>query len=233
MTHAPILTTVLVALTLAVSDPAAAALRFMGWGDATPNHQALAFDCGNPPAEAVLVVAFEAPAAELYGITAQVDMCTRPFDLPEWWRFDLPGACRDGTLELSTDFAGGPATFAKAWSGPTSASVVTTFGYTWSNAMNRFTVSIASANGQPFAVVPGTTYYAFRLVFHTPAGACDGCALPACFVINSLVVTTSQGPVETQMDYTNWTQWQGGQLDCPFIVGSAPATWGRVKAAYR
>jgi hypothetical protein len=183
----------------------------------------------------VLVAAFEAPAGTLRAIVAHVDMCTVPSELPAWWRFDLPGGCREGTIGVSTDFSAGPSSFANPWTGPVTATVAVQFGgSTWSTAMNRFTVTVAGAGPGLFKVQPGTTYYAFKLVFTTPKGTCEGCAMRACFVLNSLDVVTESGFISpTTMNYGNWTNWQGGQFDCPFVVAAAPASWGRVKAAYR
>jgi len=217
----------------AFATPAAAQLRFMGWGDSTPSHQDLAFDCENPPAAATLVVSFVSPVSDLVAVRAVIDMCTKPNDLPEWWRFDLPAGCRYGTIEATTDFSSGPSTHAVAWDSPTTVNTEVHYGYTWSTAMNRFVVTVADGNLTPIPLTVGKEYYALKLTFRTPAGACDGCAMPACFVLNGLVLTTSTGDVETIMDYSNWTRWQSGQPDCPFIVPATAVTWGRLKAAYR
>jgi hypothetical protein len=220
-------------LVAALAAPAAAQLRFMGWGDSTPNHQDLAFDCANPPAEATLVVSFVSPVSDLVGVRAVIDMCTKPDDLPEWWRFDLSEGCRAGTIGATTDFAAGPSTHAVAWEGPTSVTTEVHFGHTWSAAMNRFVVTIANGNLTPIPLVVGKEYYALKLTFRTPDGACPGCEMRACFVLNGLTPVTSTGEVETIMDYSNWTRWQDGKSGCPFIVPATAATWGRVKAAYR
>ncbi len=217
----------------ALADPAFAQLRFMGWGDSTPGHQDLAFDCRDPPGEATLVVSFVSPVSDIIGVRAVIDMCTKPNDLPEWWRFDLPAGCRYGTIEASTDFSAGPATYALAWSGPTSVTTEVHFGHTWSAAMNRIVVTVAHGNLQSTPLELGRQYYALKLTFRTPAGACPGCEMRACFVLNSLVLTHSGGELETEMDYSNWSRWQEGQPDCPFVVPVAPASWGGLKAAYR
>ena len=214
-----------------LAGPLHAADRNMGWGDSTPGHMDLTFDCANPPAEATLVVSFVSPVSDLIGIEAKVDMCTKPSDLPEWWRFDVPGGCREGLIELSTDFASGPASHAVAWPGSTNQALQVIYGYTWSTAMNRFAVTVANGNGQPSPLVIGHEYYAFKLRFLTPTGACAGCAIPACFVINSLVLTHSGGATETSLA-DGYARWQGDN-DCPFVVAAAPTTWGRVKAIYR
>ncbi len=229
-----ILHTCIATLLLAASTPVgpvAAQARSMGWGDSTPGHSEIAFDCANPPAEATLVVSFVSPVSDVIGIEAKIDMCTIPHDLPDWWRFDLPGSCREGQIELSTDFAAGPSSHALAWSTPTSESVQVIYGYTWSTAMNRFSIVVANGNLQSTPLAIGKEYYAFKLRFPTPAGTCAGCSVPACFVINSLVITHSGGKTETAL-YGGWAMWQGNN-NCPFVVGAAGTTWGRVKASYR
>jgi hypothetical protein len=108
-------------------------------------------------------------------------------------------------------------------------------GYAWSASMNRFIVTVATANGQPFAIQPDRQYYAFRLRFLTPSGPCAGCDLPACFMLNGLTIETTAGPIEAVGNYDGmYGRWKhevaGG---CPFVVPAAPSTWGRLKASYR
>ena len=225
---------VALAVTLASPDPAASqvASRNMGWDDSTPGHMVLTFDCQNPPDDATLVVSFQAPVSDVVGISAKVDMCTRPHALPEWWRFDVPGGCREGLYEVSTNFAAGPSSHPVAWNGGVTASVNLIPGYLWSDAMNRFLVTVLSSNGQPMPLVPGEEYYAFKLRFVTPDGPCVGCDVHACFVINDLTITTSTGKVETQLA-DGFSQWQGDTAPgCPFVVPAQPATWGKIKATY-
>ena len=228
-------TSLVFALAAGSAGPAEAQFRSMGWGDSTPGHQDANFDCANPPPEATLVVSFSVPASEILGITAKIDMCTLPRDLPEWWRFDVPGGCREGVLEVSTDFSSGPNSYPVAWTRSVSTSLEVLPGYAWSASMNRFIVSVSTANGQPFSLQPGQEYYAFRLRFLTPAGSCPGCELPACFMLNGLTVETTSGPIEAGGNfYEMYGRWKyevsGG---CPFVVPAAYSSWGQVKASYR
>jgi hypothetical protein len=212
---------------------AQSAIRNMGWGDSTPGHMLLTFDCQDPPDDATLVVSFKAPVSDVVGIFAKVDMCTEPNDLPEWWRFDVGGGCREGLYEVSTNFGAGPGSHPVAWSGAVTTSVNLVPGYLWSEAMNRFLVTVVSTNGQPMALVPDTEYYAFKLRFRTPKGTCAGCEMPACFVLNELLITTSTGKVETML-FDGWARWQGDTSPgCPFVVPALQGSWGRLKAAYR
>lgn len=212
--------------------PAQAQFRNMGWGDSPPGHMELIFDCQQPPPDATLVVSFVSPVPDIIGITAVVDMCTKPSDLPEWWRFDLVGGCREGTIEVSTNFAAGPSSHPSAWSGPVSSSLQIIPGYAWSAAMNRFRITLIPAN-PPTSLVVGEEYYAFKLRFVTPAGTCAGCPIHACFVINELTITSSSGKHETQLG-DGFAKWQGDtDPGCPFVVPAAAATWGRLKASYR
>ena len=221
----------LLGATFLVPDTASAQARRMGWGDSTYGHEGIAFDCNDPPAEATLVVSFVSPVSDIIGVEAKVDMCTLPSDLPPWWRFDIPGSCREGLVEVSTDFSAGPTSFTRAWPGSTNSTLNVIYGYTWSTAMNRFSILITNPSFVSTPLEIGREYYAFKLRFITPQGPCEGCAIPACFVLNSLVLTHSGGAVETSPDYV-WGMWQGDN-DCPFVVGSTPSTWGRLKAVYR
>ena len=231
----PVLVTIVTALFVLVAGAAPApaqSYRNMGWGDSTPGNMELLFDCQQPPADATLVVSFVSPVSDIIGITAVVDMCTQPNSLPDWWRFDLAGSCREGTLEVATDFAAGPSSHPSAWSGPVSTSLQILPGYAWNAAMNRFQVSIIPSTPATSLVV-GEEYYAFKLRFVTPAGTCAGCPIHACFVINELTITSSSGNHETVL-FNGYAKWQGDTYPgCPFVVPVAAATWGRLKASYR
>lgn len=216
---------------LLLASPASAQFRNMGWGDSTPGHADLSFDCGDPPAEATLVVSFVSPVSDVIAIEAKLDMCTLPSDLPDWWRFDVPGSCREGLIELSTDFTAGPSSHAVAWTVPTSNLLEVIPGYGWSAAMNRFSIRMYNTDLRPTPLELGKEYYAFKLRFPTPAGGCAGCSVPACFVINGLVLVHSGGKTETTLA-NGWAMWQGHNR-CPFVVDAAGTTWGRVKAGYR
>jgi hypothetical protein len=217
----------------AIPGRASAQYRNMGWGDSTPGHMELVFDCESPPPDVTLVVSFISPVTDIIGLTAKVDMCTEPHALPDWWRFDVPGGCREGLFELSTNFAAGPSSHPVAWGGALTTSVQVVPGYAWSDAMNRFLVTIAIANGKPPPLVVGEEYYAFKLRFLTPVGTCAGCDVHACFVINDLTITSSSGKVETFRNDGDYAMWQGQTYPgCPFVVPATSSSWGRLKATY-
>jgi hypothetical protein len=207
----------------------------MGWGDTGPLDQDLSPDCNALPDQTKLVVSFIAPpnVHDLQGVWGYVDFCTKPYPIPPFWTFAPYGGCRADSLSATSDFSKGPFTQADPWGGRGQ----TTFAYEPSPsgdwAMSRIEVFVNASAGSPIALEAGKEYYAYQMVFGNPDQGCDGCSLAACFVLNGLVIYHDGTASFTDMDYSNWCRWQGGQPDCPFIVPTQPATWGKVKALYR
>ena len=67
-------------------------------------------------------------------------------------------------------------------------------------------------------------------------GACTGCSVPACVVLNSVNVVTALLTQEFLGTATtpgsNLATWQGQGPNC-LQVSARPATWGQLKALYR
>ena len=95
-------------------------LRFMGWDDADPGASDLSPDYEHLPGRSTLVVSFQAPAGceTVQRIEAEMDFCTLPFSLTEWWRFDQADGCRYQALQVSADFSSGPTTHINPWGDP-------------------------------------------------------------------------------------------------------------------
>ncbi|MGQ0721378.1 MAG: hypothetical protein ACT4PE_07390 [Candidatus Eiseniibacteriota bacterium] len=61
--------------------------RSLGWGDTGSwTSQDLSMDCTSPT-QATLVASFSAPPGihALHGVDLNIDFCTAPYWLPEWW----------------------------------------------------------------------------------------------------------------------------------------------------
>lgn len=224
---------------LPVSAQAQGPLRSMGWEDTKDdsNHDSH-LNCGALPDKSKLVVSFKAPAGiqSLERIFGYVDLCTKPYPVLPWWTFDpYTTGCRSHGLSANADFAAGPFTHTDPWGGRGQTYMVygASPGGSWE--MARITVDVTMTPGAPIPLVAGQEYYAFQIEFANPDVGCGGCELPACFVLNGLLIYHDGGYVEpTTMDfYSNYVRWQGGQSDCPFIVPTLPTSWGRLKEIYR
>ncbi len=219
---------------VSLSAPAAAqSYRYMGWGDSLHDPDTdLAVDCSALPATSTLVVSFEAPVGDLTGVSGYLDFCTRPYTLPEWWQFNLVGGCREGAYSVTADFSSGPSTHLDPWA--SGAMVDFSLEYPFGGpAMGRIWFDISTADGMPVPLQVGEEYYACKFVFDNPSVGCGDCEIPACFVLNGLVLHHSSGVAFTSMDFSNWAQWRGGTVDCPFVVPILGTSWGSVKAVYR
>ena len=78
-------------------------------------------------------------------------------------------------------------------------------------------------------------------------GACAGCQIPVCLMLNGIKVATSSPLAGTDVVLTaadapnsDFVSWQGGGspttivgTGCPAAVPTHNATWGAVKAMYR
>src|SRR5262245_54802221 len=227
-------------LTLMLALPTAAHAQFeirkMGWGDSGLYDHDSSPLCSALPDQSKLVVSFEAPPGvqSLTRVWGYVDFCTKPYAIPSWWTFAPFGGCRAESLSVVANFSNGPFSHPDPWGGRG----VVTFSYEphpsgdW--AMSRIWVEVTTSPGSPIPLVAGEESYAFQIVFGNPDACCQGCDLPACFVLNGLVIEHDGDAFYTQMDgYQNYATWQGGQGDCPFVVPTERTTWGRLKESYR
>jgi hypothetical protein len=95
----------------------------------------------------------------------------------------------------------------------------------------------------------GTEYFDFNLNVNNAktvgTGACAGCTVPVCIVLNSINVV-AKGALEQRFISTptgpgsNYVTWQGGGVPttpkgtgCPAATATRKSTWGSVKSLYR
>ncbi len=224
---------------LLVASPSSAKNPRVGWGDTTGTIDTIDIypNCADPEAM-TLVASFTAPADvdSLYRLEAHIDFCTAPFDLPRWWRFE-DGGCRDGMLSVSADFTAGPSTHTDPWLGSAGAHFEFLAEHI-SPARARIDVVVELEPEDVVSLTANTHYYAFQVRFDPPGGVCDGCTLPACFVINDSVILSHAGGT-TEIpgnNYDNYALYRGGNyagFACPFVVPVEPTSWGRTKASFR
>ena len=97
---------------------------------------------------------------------------------------------------------------------------------------------------QPESVTPisaGTEYYAFKIILthdkSVGSEACAGCTVPACIVVNEVLVSSANLAEEillVQPERQNYVVWQEEVIpQCPEATHVRPTTWGRLRSLYR
>jgi hypothetical protein len=98
--------------------------------------------------------------------------------------------------------------------------------------MARIHFRVRLPEGVTSELQPGS-YDAIKIVFGNPDVGCGDCEVPACFVVNGLVLESTEGQFATAMDPYSGASWGSYIPGCPFIVPARPSTLGGVKGIYR
>jgi hypothetical protein len=183
------------------------------------------------------------------GIEVVVDLASAGASLPAWWQFNAAGSCRQTSLSVNPTIsataaacadwangaaAGGLAAYKLGLYGPTSARII---------------IGFATGAQPPPDVLGGQEYFGFNANINNAktvgTGACAGCTVPVCLVLNSINVVPGIlaghkliGP--TNGTDSNFATWQGGVIGgsplgtgCPAATPTRNTTWGSVKSLYR
>jgi len=237
-----------IALLLLLAVPARAfdGEVFLSWDDCaldgagTADYAAAClFDEGNSPLYCAFTLA--QPIDDVVGIEVTVDLQHSQGTLPDWWRLQGKGECRDGSLLANGNFTtqdvcvdpwrdlgGGVALYyAEVQSGQ-------------ARMIGNYAIRADSAR----TLEAGPMYYGLKLLIlnqkTTLPGGCTGCTQPACLVLNR--VRLLRGPNSIPSEITiegagpalaNRATWSGGSgADCA-IVPVRSRTWGQIKSLYR
>ena len=159
--------------------------------------------------------------------------------LPAWWRMD-PGQCRAGGWRAD---AAPVSNCTDAWAGNGTADFqgwlpFVPFG---SNRHGRLLVAAGVLSGDAVTLDAETQYAVCRVLLRTNnTTACEGCTVPACLVLNSILLRRLPGSsVETvlvqvaDMPGSNMVTWQSTNGPNCLSVPTRRSTWGAVKALYR
>ena len=201
------------------------------------------FSCATSTGSHTLVFAVETPAPvdSVLGLELVLDVQTQAAAVPDWWRA-APGDCRDGALVADGDL--GPGACEPLWNGkPAGGLASQTIGMPRGGPNQfRLVISLARPANQMTTLVPGTVYYAARLVVRNDlTGVCGGCAVPACFVFNSATLKRPARPdgapsADVVLDGSgggaSHVTWQGPGAACE-TVPVRRSTWGSLKGLYR
>jgi hypothetical protein len=175
---------------------------------------------------------------DFVGVSATIDYVLGAPGTPDYFAFGA-GGCREGAFAPVS--VGTLAGCTNAYAGANQAG-----GFVnEQTGPNRWRIRADWARDAAGTQVANTLYAALVMQMSTNGaidegfGACAGCEVPACFVLNSLATFTQSGTGQfdlTNQDFRNWATYQGGGVGgggCPAETPSKSATWGAVKALYR
>lgn len=199
-----------------------------------------------------LVGSYELGPAGVLGVTGieiVIDIASAGTTLPEWWKFTVGGtiACRGAALAVNPTISGA-AVNCFDWAGGQAAGGLaayrfpTPYGPTTARIIAGFAVAAATD-------VPGATeMFAFNasisMAKTVGTGACAGCAVPVCLVLNSIRVVPGTAAstflgAPANAPSSNVALWQGGAgvtsirgINCPAATPNRTTTWGAVKSLY-
>ena len=206
------------------------------------------FACGVNTGTNSAVGSFVAPAGvtALSGNEVVIDLQSAGTTLPAWWSFKNVGTCR--TTSLSVNFVANAANtvcvddFSGAGAGGIGAYRI---GYGGDPARARARIFIAIATPAPGPIDADVEYFVFNLLINNAktvgTGACAGCTVPLCLVLNSIKLTQPIGVGDFTLSQaanpaSNYITWQALDfplLGCGYVVPTRNATWGAVKSLYR
>jgi len=216
------------------------------WRDDPVTLKAFACDANEGSATFTASFVYDFNYSQVNYLACQVDLQSDSPTLPDWWQLSSGGACRQGALSSTADFAAAPGGCTDLWRGQTPDGE-----FTWRTAAYpegetgprvplpnraRF-VGTYLANAY-VPIVKGVEYYVFSVTVDfrntAGAGACSGCTTPVTIVLNEIDLTVAINPIRITTPLSNGClRWQAaGVTPC----GATPVrntTWGQVKGLYR
>jgi hypothetical protein len=199
--------------------------------------------CASDIDEQVLDCAFTLgfPLDSVVALEVVVDVQVSGGTLPDWWRLE-PGGCRAPALVGATVFPS-QTPCEDFWQGRAATPKQAFYfpGQPRGGASQaRIVLACALLPDSAERLEASTMYHAVRLVLRNQrTSQCPGCALPACLVLNSILVGRLPGAPGGDLliqtpgpDLANRATWQGGAGECA-AVPVRPGSWGRIKSLYR
>jgi len=221
----------------------------LSWSDCGTHGTSLrTFACATNIGVNSLVGSF-VPGAFVDSVTAGeavIDIQTLGPSLPDWWGLRT-GLCRPAALNASFDFTGGPFNCYDYWQGGAMGAAVA--GPPSGNQLRiKLAMALPLNDSRVADLDDNAEVYAFRAnitnVKSTGDGACPGCDVGACIVLNNIQVRTifDGQPLSFFLGNPvtlNQVTWQcpgfvtthGCVLDC--TTPTRDRTWGQVKQLYR
>lgn len=202
--------------------------------------------CAVTTGNQAMYASFRPPAiAKLEGIEVFIDYQVQGGVLPCWWTFQVGSPRTPALVPLHTsptDANGAPVILCDNHYFLDNAAAGGGGGITTGVDRGQLKGIGAIAAGTGLPVAAGAQQYGvgFRVTnILTTGGTCLGCLQGACFVLNTINLTSLGQPnVVLQSPHPgsdNWVTWQGNAAatGCPGATPTRNATWGSVKSLYR
>jgi hypothetical protein len=216
------------------------------------------FACDTNSGQERLVGAFrlDQPMSNMIGAEIVIQLAAANATLPSWWTYWYAGSCRQTSLSVNSN-ADALDTACPDWSNGLMFVGIGTYCTSTGSCVDRpssanearLKLVEAVPQQNPMPVNGGQDYFVFNLVIDhagtVGAGACAGCDIPVCLVLNSIDVIAI-GNVEHRLltlpsaPGSNFATWQGGGVPvagggtgCPAATAARHSTWGAVKSLYR
>jgi hypothetical protein len=211
--------------------------------------------CASNTGSQAMMGSFElgADLGDVSGLEIVVDIATASPTLPAWWAFKNVGTCRQASLGMGSALSPNAANCAD-WSNGAPAGGLAAYNIGIPDP-NTARIIGGIAEALPLSqLVAGQEYFGFSVAINNAktvgTGACAGCSVPACIVLNSILCATPpvagvpsrdtkvSGP--TNGTDSNFCTWQGGAgvntgrgTGCPSATPTHNTTWSSVKSLYR
>jgi hypothetical protein len=236
----------LLALTAGFAHAGAGGLN-LGWNDCggTPATLDRVFACNtNTGVLNALYGSFLAPSC-VNAMSANeivMDVQTPGATLTPWWGMRT-GSCRaSSSLGGNFDFTAGPVTCYDYWQGG-AIGAIQEDPPVGNRVRIKGVFALPAGDARITGIAEGTEVYSFKANINnaksTGLGACAGCQLGACIVLNSIKINQPVsepcgGKFVSAPAVRNFATWQGGiGGDCLAATPARNTTWGSVKALYR
>ncbi len=209
------------------------------------------FACDTNAGEHTLVGSFVVPAGidSLNGNSMVVDIRSSCPTLPDWWRIQAAGSCRQDGAIASFDFTTDPLNCYDYWKGRAFGGFRYAAGYGGVYSA-RLLLAAAIHTAEAGPVAEGTEVYSFKFEINNTktvgVGACEGCQAGTCIVLNSIKLTQNPGSAAgtrflgnpADRNYVTWQFVAQPDVMSVCVGGSCPVpakqrTWGQLKSLYR
>ena len=245
MKKVTLLCSVLLAFSATVASAAGINLSWTkcaGEGSGTQNRT---FACASNSGSQTAVGSLIAPAGVTgaSGNEVVLDIQSGGTALPLWWAFKNAGTCRQNSMSLNFVADGGNTVCVDEFGGGGAGGIgAYTIGFLGNPTRARMTAAIATAAPGPLDA--DVEYFAFNMLINNlktvGTGACAGCSVPVCLILNSIKITQGVGVGDYFLSQagapgSNIVTWQGGNVGgggCS-ATPAKNATWGSVKSLYR
>ncbi len=244
-------------LLLATGASAAQAALHLAWtdcGGATNLDDACTSNTGSFD----IVASFDAPAGStaITGEQGVIDVQVDGGAVPPWWQAVVTGSCRGSAVSVMyTNPGNSCADYFNTVGVPLGGIGYDYYPVSPTIAPGRVRIRTVSSIATPAAtsfenagIAAGTNTYLLtirvKMTKTVGAGACAGCDLAACWVLQNLLVTQPAGVGDYFFLTTDgsgaYVEWQGGAVGagpfgsgCPGATPAARTSWGQLKGLYR